>query len=136
MNNLLSINRIALKNTKNILCNFALSFEKPPAISDNAWQICKSLPKFIDETIPLEEGQDLLSDSLSLLIQIEDQMQSIKINEGNNEDEIATAQSQIMLLLNPMISQLLPVLNATHLFLKKSKSRLQPLMRWVHQKIC
>jgi hypothetical protein len=63
-------------------------------------------------------------------------MQSIKINKGNNEDEVETAQSQIMLLLNPMISQLLPVLNATHQLLKKRKSRLQSLMRSVYRKIC
>jgi len=101
----------------------------------------KVLQGFIDDKLPLEEGEALLSDTFFVMFQIEDQMEAINLTEANVDDvekEAIAEQSRKVLSLvhNQLIQKVLPILNNMNRLLRRSHSPLQSDLRAFFKRLC
>lgn len=103
--------------------------------------ICsKIFSKFTEHIYSLTKNERLLSDSIFIISEIEDHMNSIKIAEASIDDpagqEVAEQMSKVMTFLhNHLINKVLPVLNGLHRFLRTNNSSHQSLLREFYRKM-
>lgn len=99
--------------------------------------ICKKILKsiFLEEQMSVIKGEELLSDTLYVMLIIEEDMDVISVTEANNEANDAYDQVHeqtrvyINILHNNLISSVLSILNQMHRFLKDHNSSLQTELR-------
>ncbi|EAY18226.1 hypothetical protein TVAG_122920 [Trichomonas vaginalis G3] len=101
----------------------------------------KVLQKFIDEQIKLEDGENLLSDTIFCMIKIEDQMEAINVNEASIDDPAGVAvmeQSRKFMEIfhNQLIDKILPTLNEMNKLLRRKNSPMQSELRIFFRKLC
>jgi condensin-2 complex subunit D3 len=99
------------------------------------------LQSFVDGDIALDEGDQLLSDALDVMIEIEGAMSSTTATDANTDDprsERLVEQSRLYLIMvhDQLIKRVLPILNRTHRFLREHRSPLQSTLRKLFRALC
>jgi condensin-2 complex subunit D3 len=99
------------------------------------------LQTFADGTLSLDEGESLLSDTLGIMLRIEEVMESPTATEANIDDPaseriVETSRMFLGHVHDQLIKRVLPILNQTHRFLRESRSPLQSELRKLFRILC
>ena len=133
-----------MKSTKikrNAFCQL-VSHMPDDQLFDTILNLCsKVLQKFIDEELDLEKSGELLSDSIYMMLKIEDQMEAINVNEASVDDPrhqliVEESRKVVGLIHDQLIERVLPTLNEMNRFLRSRNSPLQSELRVFFRKLC